>query len=101
MTSRRLIAVSALAMSTVACGGKSPGAPTPTPTPTPPPPAATAALTGRVTAPDGVPVVNAHVEIAAGVNAGQNTTTAGDGTYRFSALQYGTFTLRASAAGSL
>ena len=44
-------------------------------------------------------MANARVEVIAGVNAGQSATTAGDGTYRFNALQHGTMTVRAGATG--
>ena len=103
MTPRRSLAIVLRAGMAVVCGGKDPAGPSPTPTPapspSPSPQPATASLSGRVTASDTSPLANARVEIVAGVNAGQATTAAADGTYRFSALQQGTMTIRAVATG--
>jgi hypothetical protein len=103
MTLRRVVGTMLLASMAVVCGGKDPAAPSPSPTPTPSPSPqpqpATASLSGRVTAADSSPLPNALVEIVTGANAGQSATAASDGSYRFTALQQGTLTIRATATG--
>lgn len=98
MALNRIVVVTVLASLAIVCGGKGPTTPTPSPTPTSTPPPATAALSGRVTA-GGAPLGGAAVQVTTGANTGKSTTTAGDGTYRLSDLQLGTFQLRVSAAG--
>src|SRR5215469_2922188 len=56
-------------------------------------------ITGTVTDPTGAVVPNATVTITnTGTNISQNTTTGSDGSYRFSLVPPGTYTLEVKAA---
>jgi len=86
----------------VACGSSdtSPTTPTPTPSPNPTPaPTPTYTLSGRITENPFTPVPSANVAITDGVNAGKSQTADPLGSYRFTDLTAGTFTLTITANG--
>jgi Carboxypeptidase regulatory-like domain len=105
LASRRQFHVPSIACSIFAyallfasCGGgnQSPTAPSTT---TPPAPPATVTLTGTVTDLGGAKLAGATVHIDDGQNAGRQTTTDGNGNYRFDALMASNGNVTASADG--
>jgi Carboxypeptidase regulatory-like domain len=83
--------VLALVIGAVACGSKTPTAPTAPPAP------ASYMLSGNVTS-SGTPVVGATVIVLDGPNANRRATTSAGGAFQLSGLQAGGFTASIAAA---